>query len=252
MSFAKNLQDARIRMNYSSKELAQKIGISATTYSNYELGLREPKFDILIKIATVLNVSTDKLLDVDNTARNEFYLEQGIEIMKELGFFKVLNPFDYYDYGAFDLCFARTGSEKFWYLPTKQELTTFVAFKKSHFINLVEDADIHAPNKPIKDAPKDLLLKYIFDFLSFEGPYNEWLDDLDSIHDMNRAIHPEEWEEYQKHNVMRGDQLLKHLEEAKEYITRADADFIIKTKMDMSYLYNTDLSIYSEDPINPD
>lgn len=247
MSFAKNLCNARKRMNYSSKEFAQKIGVSATAYSNYELGLREPKFEILRKISTVLNVSTDKLLNIDDSQRNEFYMEQGIEIMKELGFFKVLNPFDYYDHGEFNLCFARTEYERVYHLPSKQELTSFVAFEKANFIDIIENADIKLPDKPVKIAQKDLLIEYIFAFLSCEGSYNDWLDDLDNIMKKNRDLHPEDWDLFQKSNMIKGDELIDKITAAKGYFSRADADFIIKTKHDMSYLYNTDLGIYAED-----
>lgn len=247
MSFAKNLIDARKRMNYSSKELAQKIGISATAYSNYELGLREPKFDTLRKISTILNVSTDKLLNIDDSQRNEFYMEQGMEIMKELGFFKVLNPFDYHDYGEFNLCFARTEYEKVYHLPSKRELTSFVAFRKTEFIDIIENTDIKVPDKPVKTAQKDLLIEYIFTFLSCDGAYNDWLDDLDNVIEKSRALHPENWELFQKSNILKGDDLENKIRSAKGFLSRADADYIIKTKSDMSYLYNTELGIYAED-----
>lgn len=62
MSFAENLRKYRERAGYSSKELADIIKIKYTTYLNYENAGSEPRYEILMKIADVLNVSIDDLL----------------------------------------------------------------------------------------------------------------------------------------------------------------------------------------------
>ena len=60
--FHKNLRDARESKGISQTELAEMLGIPVTTYRNYENTLREPSYDILIKISDALAVSTDELL----------------------------------------------------------------------------------------------------------------------------------------------------------------------------------------------
>ena len=46
----------------TQKEIAEHIGVSRQTYTNYESGNREPDFKTLLKLAEYLDVSTDYLL----------------------------------------------------------------------------------------------------------------------------------------------------------------------------------------------
>ena len=63
MNFAKRLIDARTCLNISRKDMATRLGITHSAYCNYELGFREPNFQILKNIAKILQVSIDVLLD---------------------------------------------------------------------------------------------------------------------------------------------------------------------------------------------
>ena len=63
MNFAKRLIDARTCLNISRKDMAKMLGITHSAYCNYELGFREPNFEILRNIAKILKVSIDVLLD---------------------------------------------------------------------------------------------------------------------------------------------------------------------------------------------
>ena len=60
--FHKNLRDARESKGLSQTAIAEMLEIPVTTYRNYENTLREPSYDILIKISEVLEVSIDELL----------------------------------------------------------------------------------------------------------------------------------------------------------------------------------------------
>ena len=60
--FHKNLRDARESRGISQTELAEILEIPVTTYRNYENTLREPSYEILMKISDALAVSTDELL----------------------------------------------------------------------------------------------------------------------------------------------------------------------------------------------
>ena len=61
-TFAENLRQYREAVGLTSKDLAAKIGIKYSTYSNYENQGREPNYDTLRKIAAALGVSIDSLL----------------------------------------------------------------------------------------------------------------------------------------------------------------------------------------------
>lgn len=74
MSFQEKLRYYREKAGYKqAKEFAEKLGIPYSTYAGYEVKSREPKYETLIKIADLLNVSLDELL-----GRNEQYTNENI------------------------------------------------------------------------------------------------------------------------------------------------------------------------------
>lgn len=60
--FAIRLKELRQNRNLSQKELAEILNVSTGTVGNWEVGLREPDFQTLTKIADIFNVSCDYLL----------------------------------------------------------------------------------------------------------------------------------------------------------------------------------------------
>lgn len=61
--FSDNLRRYREAAGYSqAKDFAAALGVKYSTYIGYEAQGREPKYDILCKIAAALHVSTDELL----------------------------------------------------------------------------------------------------------------------------------------------------------------------------------------------
>lgn len=64
--FHRNLRNARENLNLSQKEFAEMLNIPVSTYRNYENTLREPSFEILIKISEILKTSVDELLGTKN------------------------------------------------------------------------------------------------------------------------------------------------------------------------------------------
>ena len=60
--FALRLRETRAQMELSQSQLATMLGVSQNTVSNWERGNRSPDFDMLMKIAETLDVSTDYLL----------------------------------------------------------------------------------------------------------------------------------------------------------------------------------------------
>lgn len=60
------LKDLREDNDLTQEELSKKLNITRSALSNYEVGSREPSYDLLIKIADYFNVSLDYLLGRTN------------------------------------------------------------------------------------------------------------------------------------------------------------------------------------------
>ncbi len=61
--FSIRLKELRQKHNLSQKEFAEILKVSTGTVGNWEVGLREPDFKMLMKIADIFNVSCDYILD---------------------------------------------------------------------------------------------------------------------------------------------------------------------------------------------
>ena len=59
------LRMLRKQKNVSQKEVAQKVGITLSAYSNYEQGTREPSFEIFKNLCRYYEVSADYLLGLE-------------------------------------------------------------------------------------------------------------------------------------------------------------------------------------------
>lgn len=62
MNLSKTLKEKRQELNLKQSELAEKAGITLSAISNYEQGLREPKLNVLIKIADIFDMTLDELV----------------------------------------------------------------------------------------------------------------------------------------------------------------------------------------------
>lgn len=60
--FGKRLRSVREQRGLSQQQLADRVGTARVTITMYEAGEREPNFEMLSKLAEVLEVSTDYLL----------------------------------------------------------------------------------------------------------------------------------------------------------------------------------------------
>lgn len=63
--FPERLKEMRLKRGMTQKELGEKVGVKQNTFTNWENGKREPNFDNLIKLADILDTSTDYLLGID-------------------------------------------------------------------------------------------------------------------------------------------------------------------------------------------
>ena len=68
MTFPEKLQKARQKKLLTQAELAEKVGVTARSIQNYEMGARYPKRHILAKICKALDIRAESLI-----GRNDFY-----------------------------------------------------------------------------------------------------------------------------------------------------------------------------------
>ena len=57
-----NIRSLRIDGGYTQKQIADYLGVSQNTYSQYELGVLNYSVDALVKLADFYNVSLDYLV----------------------------------------------------------------------------------------------------------------------------------------------------------------------------------------------
>lgn len=60
-----NIKTARERCKKTQQECADALGITLRAWQGYEQGIREPRFDTLVKIADLFDTTTDYLLGRD-------------------------------------------------------------------------------------------------------------------------------------------------------------------------------------------
>lgn len=60
-TFSDRLKKRRLLKDWSKSTTAQKLGISAQRYSNWEYGARQPDYDMLNQIANLFGTSVDYL-----------------------------------------------------------------------------------------------------------------------------------------------------------------------------------------------
>jgi len=60
------IRNLREDNDMTQKQLSEKLHCSQQVYSNYELGQRDIPTDILIKLSSIYQVSTDYILGITN------------------------------------------------------------------------------------------------------------------------------------------------------------------------------------------
>ena len=61
-TFSQRLKEARKKNGYTQADIAKEIGTTQGAYQKWETGSREPNFENLIKLASILNTTTSYLL----------------------------------------------------------------------------------------------------------------------------------------------------------------------------------------------
>lgn len=57
------IKEKRIELGMSQVLLAEKVGVSQNSISNYESGLRKPRWSIAIKLSKILEVSLEEIVN---------------------------------------------------------------------------------------------------------------------------------------------------------------------------------------------
>ena len=70
MSFQEQLKNARRSKGYTQYEVANLMGITASTYCGYETGKRQPDINKIRELAEILDVSIDVLLESPSVERD--------------------------------------------------------------------------------------------------------------------------------------------------------------------------------------
>ena len=69
VNFGERLKKLRKQAGYTQKQLAEKIWVTKTSISYYELSERTPSPEILVKLAVAFHVTTDYLLGLEEERR---------------------------------------------------------------------------------------------------------------------------------------------------------------------------------------
>ena len=77
--YCKKIKQLSIKYGYSIKELAEKLGVSARTYSNYEKGESKIPIKHLISICLFYNISADYILGLEKKMPTETKKEQSFD-----------------------------------------------------------------------------------------------------------------------------------------------------------------------------
>ncbi len=65
LDFKNRIKQLRIQKSLTQDQAAQRLWVTKSTISAYEMGTKYPSLDMLIKLAAMYNVTTDYLLGVD-------------------------------------------------------------------------------------------------------------------------------------------------------------------------------------------
>ena len=93
VEFGRRLKQLRQNAGLTQKQLAQKMGITASVVSYYELSVRNPSPEILIKLSYIFHTTTDYLLGLDSPPKYPLdlsglsdddiqFLQQTIDMLK--------------------------------------------------------------------------------------------------------------------------------------------------------------------------
>ena len=78
-----NLKDIRIKNKYNQEDIAEQLGVTKQTISNWEKGKRTPDINHLIKLANIYQVTLDSLIGIDKRTEDIELLNIILNMRKE-------------------------------------------------------------------------------------------------------------------------------------------------------------------------
>lgn len=88
------LKDLRVKHSYSRQRLAEMLDISEASIPRYENGINIPSTDVIVKIATLFNVSTDYLLGLSEEPTGHSGIEMSAIETKIISAVRLVAPDD--------------------------------------------------------------------------------------------------------------------------------------------------------------
>ncbi len=247
MNFARNLKKAREHKNISRNDIASQLGITLAAYINYDNGKRNPNFNTLIKISTLLETSCDELLagttDRETLLRaSEFSAGYGLpEAAPDLlDPFRAIAPFEkrqrveqtvnsytfdellehaslelfYLDYRLIDNPFDIFGYDSFnFYFANDDDY--FIAFQKSTLIGITRN---ELYQEYYQEDFHPVFLDYVNEFKSCDANFIEWENGLLEIKAKTELIFPDIYEK----NRVNAEAYLDKLNKTKLFLTNEE------------------------------
>ena len=82
------IKNARQKVGYTQKQLAEKIEISTRHVSDIELNRVQASYDVLVKICQVLKLTPNEIFEeyvkTDSKKENEYSIEGAIKYLKKI------------------------------------------------------------------------------------------------------------------------------------------------------------------------
>lgn len=67
VDFGEKLRALRLAENMTQGDVGMRVGVTKSMISAYETGLKQPSYEVLIKLAKTFKVSTDYILGCENS-----------------------------------------------------------------------------------------------------------------------------------------------------------------------------------------
>lgn len=93
MAIGERIKQLRVRANLTQTELAEKVGLTYIQIGRYETGKSNPSSDVLQKLAAVLEISADFLMNGDQSeALSAQFTDK--DLLKQFKAVQLLSPED--------------------------------------------------------------------------------------------------------------------------------------------------------------
>lgn len=85
-NLGERIRSLRLCAGMTQSDLADKLFVTKATVSSYEKGIKLPSYDVLIKMTSVFNVTSDYLLGIEKDSNVDFsgLTEKEIKSIKKI------------------------------------------------------------------------------------------------------------------------------------------------------------------------